>query len=338
MTTIIKFSFAVTVLLPQSLLGAQDLCDTLGALEADPNAIAPAVSFQDINAVSLIEACAIAIDRRDKDLPRFLLQRGRGYLRAGDGAAAMADIQKSHDLGYPAGTFGLATAYYLGDDVDQDFERARALFELSYEEGIRWSAKGLSILYANESYEYFDPAVSNTWALRFEYKVPAELSASRTLIDLVLQKHQHQCDEELENDIDAFELSEPKALTTYADDFYDLTILPSGKLATVIHAGFACGDLGHLWSGSGGSPLYVIADGQIFENWLSHRPFSVTHEGETFVMIPKHGSACQAGDQELSIVGADICYAVALWHETQRTFYGYGNVLNYSDLNPKLED
>ena len=338
-TSMLKSCVTTTMLLwTPSLLVAQDLCDTLGALEADPSAVAPAISFQDINAVNLIEACAVAIDRLDADLPRFLLQRGRGHLRSGDGAAAMADIQKSHDLGYPAATFGLATAYYLGDDVKQDFERARALFELSYEEGIRWSAKGLSILYANEAYEYYDPAVSNTWAARFEYKVPVGLSAPRALIDLVLQKHQNQCDEELAKDIDAFELHEPKALTTYADDFYDLTILPSGKLATVIHAGFACGDLGHLWSGSGGSPLYVIAEGQIFENWLSHRPFSVTSEGETFVMIPKHGSACQAGDEELSIAGADLCYAVSLWHETQQTFYGYGNVLKYSDLNPKLED
>ena len=310
-----------------------ELCDALGALEADPQAVAPAVAFQNVQATNLIEACAVAIDRSDEGLPRFLLQRGRGYLRAGDGTAAMADIQKSHDMGYPAATFGLATAYYLGDYVQQDFERARALFELAYEEGVRWSARGLSILYANEAYEHFDVELANTWAARFEYKVPDGLSAPRYLIDLVLAKHQRQCDRDLAKDIDAFELDEPAALTTYADDFYDLEISSNGTLATVIHAGFGCGDLGHLWSGSGGSPLYVIADGQIFENWLAHRPFSVERDGETFLMIPKHGSGCSSSNPELAVAGADICYAVALWHEEQRTFYGYGNVLEYSGLN-----
>ena len=329
-----KIVTALSVLITPSLMFAQDLCDTLGALEADPKAVTPAVAFQDINPVNLIEACAVAIDRADGGLPRFLLQRGRGYLRAGDGAAAIADIQKSHDMGYSAATFGLATAYYLGDDVEQDFERARALFELAYEEGVRWSAQGLSILYANEAYEHFDLKLANTWAARFEYKVPNGLSAPRYLIDLVLAKHQRQCDEDLAEDIDAFDLDEPTAITTYADDFYDVKISSNGTLATVIHAGFACGDLGHLWSGSGGSPLYVIADGQIFENWLSHRPFSVESDGEQFLMIPKHGSGCQTSDPELIVAGADICYAIVLWHDMQRTFYGYGNVLEYSDLNP----
>ena len=334
----LKIATLVAALITPSLSFAQDLCDILGSLEADPNAVAPAVAFQDINPVNLIEACAVAIDRSDESLPRFLLQRGRGYLRLGDGAAAMSDIQKSHDMGYSAATFGLATAYYLGDDVEQDYERARALFELAYEEGVRWSARGLSILYANEAYEHFDLELANTWAARFEYRVPTGLSAPLHLIELVLAKHQKQCDEDLARDIDAFELNEPIALTTYPDDFYDLKISSSGMLATIIHAGFRCGDLGHLWSGSGGSPLYVIAGGQIFENWLSHRPFSVETNGEIFLMIPKHGSACRTSDPESAIAGADICYALALWHDEQRTFYGYGNVLEFSDLNPTPEN
>ena len=102
-----KIVTALSVLITPSLMFAQDLCDTLGALEADPKAVAPAVAFQDIQPTNLIEACAVAIDRADDGLPRFLLQRGRGYLRAGDGSAAMADIQKSHDMGYSAATFGV---------------------------------------------------------------------------------------------------------------------------------------------------------------------------------------------------------------------------------------
>ena len=89
----LKITAVITVLITPSLMFAQDLCDTLGALEADPKAVAPAVAFQDIQPTNLIAACAVAIDRADEGLPRFLLQRGRGYLHAGDGAAAMADIK-----------------------------------------------------------------------------------------------------------------------------------------------------------------------------------------------------------------------------------------------------
>ena len=60
-----KIVTVLAVLITPSVMFAQDLCDTLGALEADPNAVAPAVAFQDINPVNLIEACAVAIDRAD---------------------------------------------------------------------------------------------------------------------------------------------------------------------------------------------------------------------------------------------------------------------------------
>ena len=96
------------------------------------------------------------------------MQRARGYLRAGRGDQAMQDIRAAHDLDYPAATFALATAYFLGDDVPQDFEQARMLFENSYQQGVTWSAKGLSMLYENEFFEGYDPAKSADWLMKFE--------------------------------------------------------------------------------------------------------------------------------------------------------------------------
>ena len=90
-----------------SLLVAQDLCDTLGALEADPVQL-PCSGVSDIQPTNLIEACAVAIDRADDGLPRFCFKEGEVICALG-GAAAMADIRKSHDMGYSAATFGLAT-------------------------------------------------------------------------------------------------------------------------------------------------------------------------------------------------------------------------------------
>ena len=143
-------------------------CDQLGALQADPMAVSAPVSFDLIDADALISACTLALQGDSSDRARYLLQRARGYLRAGRGDQAMQDIRAAHELDYPAATFALATAYFLGDDVPQDFEQARVLFENSYEQGVNWSAKGLSMLYENEFFEGYDPVKSANWLTKFE--------------------------------------------------------------------------------------------------------------------------------------------------------------------------
>ena len=143
-------------------------CDQLGALQADPMAVSAPVAFDAIDAVALISACTLALQADGIDRARYLLQRGRGYLRSGRGNQAMQDIRAAHDLDYPAAAFALATAYFLGDDVPQDFEQARMLFENSYEQGVNWSAKGLSMLYENEFFKGYDPVKSADWLMRFE--------------------------------------------------------------------------------------------------------------------------------------------------------------------------
>jgi len=142
-------------------------CDHLGALQADPMAVSAPVAFNAIDANALISACSDALEGAGPERARFLLQRARGYLRAGYADQAMQDIRAAHDLDYPAATFALATAYFLGDDIPVDFEKARMLFEHSYEQGVNWSAKGLSMLYENEFYEGYDPIKSADWLLKF---------------------------------------------------------------------------------------------------------------------------------------------------------------------------
>ena len=102
-------------------------CDILASLEADPSSVSSPVAFNDIHPREVIGACSRAIARNDEE-PRFLVHRARGYLKVGDGDKALSDLKQAHQLGYPAATFGLATAYYLGDDISQDFNKARELF------------------------------------------------------------------------------------------------------------------------------------------------------------------------------------------------------------------
>jgi len=99
--------------------------------------------------------------------PRFLLQRARGYLRGGQAGLALNDLNASHKLGYPAATFGLATAYFLGDDVKHDDARAESLFLQAYQGGVIWAARGLASLYGDPASELFDLDKSEMWGDRF---------------------------------------------------------------------------------------------------------------------------------------------------------------------------
>ena len=304
---------------------AATLCDELGALEADPSAVTAPVAFQDIDSEALISACTHEIGKQDDDLPRYLLQRGRGYLRGGQSELAIADFAKSHELGYPAGTFALATAYHLGDDIEQDVDEARRLYEEAYSRGNRWAAKGLSMLYAYENISGRIQAAAMRWEARFGYDVPLNLTAKRPVIDNVLDHYQNECDGYIEKDIDFVDDGSLQKLTVYPEDFFDLKLTTDGLMGTVVYAGFRCSDMGHIWSGSGGSSYYVIIGDQIFEGW-GGVPYSMTAGNTIHLILPKHGSACSYGDDKTPI-GAEACHGIANWSVMEQKFSSIGEQL-----------
>ena len=124
-------------------------CDQLAALEADPLSAALSVKFADLNAKRVIAKCTEAISTSGNKVEeaRFTLQRARGYYRAGEAGAAIKDLLAAYALGYPAASFGLATAHFLGEGIDKDVLRAEILFLESYRKGVVWSARGLALLY-----------------------------------------------------------------------------------------------------------------------------------------------------------------------------------------------
>ena len=92
---------------------SREQCDVLGSLQADSMAVSDPVAFANIEPLALIEACDRALIRDDENKARYILHRARGYLRLGESSKAIADIKRSHEMGYPAATFALATAYFL---------------------------------------------------------------------------------------------------------------------------------------------------------------------------------------------------------------------------------
>ena len=117
--------------------------------------------------------CTLAIQKskNSENISRFYLQRARGYLKTGNITDAVSDLNKSYELGYPVAAFALATLFYLGDDVTQDFELAKKLYLESYDDGVIWAAKGLYFLYSDPSYINNDKNLANIWKNLFESSI-----------------------------------------------------------------------------------------------------------------------------------------------------------------------
>ena len=156
-----------------SLSYAESECDKLAALEADPLSVSLPVNFADLNAEKVIVACSEAIIRSQEKIEkaRFTLQRARRYFRARNPDAAFNDLLVAYDLGYPAASFGLATALFLGDGVEKDVLSAETLFLESYREGVTWSARGLALLYSEVGSHLYDTEKSILWENKFNEEI-----------------------------------------------------------------------------------------------------------------------------------------------------------------------
>jgi TPR repeat protein len=147
---------------------AVEECDLLGSLEADPFSTSEPVKFQDIQSTKLVNACTEAIQEQNDNVARYYLLRARGHLRGGSYEQAISDISLSHDMGYPAATFALATLYHFGDAMPQDLEKAASLYEAAYNNGVTWAARGLAILYEDFSFGNYNPELAKAWVKKFE--------------------------------------------------------------------------------------------------------------------------------------------------------------------------
>ena len=146
---------------------ALEKCDILGSLEADPLKKTVPIKFEDLQYLELIEACTKSIEIKDHNIGRYYLLRARGYLRSGSYEKAISDIRHSHDLGYAAATFALATLHHFGEAMPKDLTRAEFLYKLAYSNGVKWAAQGLSMLYKDISFSGYNLKLSHEWLEKF---------------------------------------------------------------------------------------------------------------------------------------------------------------------------
>ena len=163
----IHIIIAITFIAFTGKVLALEKCDILGSLEADPLKKTVPVKFEDLQYLELIEACTEAIAIQDNNNGRYYLLRARGYLRSGSYEKAISDIKRSHDMGYAAATFALATLHHFGDAMPKDLTRAEFLYKLAYSNEVKWAAKGLSILYKDQSFSSDNLKLSREWLEKF---------------------------------------------------------------------------------------------------------------------------------------------------------------------------
>ena len=293
----------------------------MAALEADPTAVSEPVAFIDIQPEQVVKACTDALNVGSNLKPRFLLQRARGRLRGGQAELALSDLNASHKLEYPAATFGLATAYFLGDDVERDDARAESLFLNAYEGGVYWAARGLASLYGDPASELFDLDKSEMWEDRFH---------RGQQVSKIISSYRMQCaatqDEFIELVPDDY-TAPSKVLQIDQESIYELRI-SEDQIATVVYADFSCENIGRGWCGSGGCSYHIVAGGQVFSG-AGGKPYSFNEETNPMLILSRGGGACTLSDGRTA-PNTSPCFSVATWDTANQLFSSVDSALPLS--------
>ena len=100
------------------------------------------VAFGDVRTEEAIAACIEAMretDASDKALPRIAYTLGRVHHAAGEHEKAKMSYEVSAESGFPLALNNLASLYYDGAGVPQDFHKAYALFAKAGDQGLTLS-------------------------------------------------------------------------------------------------------------------------------------------------------------------------------------------------------
>ena len=103
------------------------------------------------------------------------------------------------------------------------------------------------------------------------------------------------------------------------DNLKHIKLLQGNTELTVLDASFECPGAGYIWSGSAGSPTYLVIDGSIYEiAGGSPYPFDISKDRT--VLINWHGgNDCQAMDGQ-SYPNSGACFSSMYWSDDDKTF------------------
>jgi len=154
------------------------------------------------------------------------------------------------------------------------------------------------------------------------------------ITDEILKEYKDECIADRRDILGVSHISDELAtvFTVAADAVYEIELAPDGTTGKVVYHEFHCAEFGYQWCGTNGCGFHIVVDGVAFERFGGGRPFSVTVEDNTFVIIPLHRGSCRTSDGEL---GANFgCYGIATWDAEENTFVGQKNQIKVKQMHP----
>ena len=122
--------------------------------------------------------------------------------------------------------------------------------------------------------------------------------------------------------------SENKHVELRNDQITRHKLLQDQSTLLVLDASFQCEDFGHPWSGSAGSPTYLVIKGKAYEIVRGSVSTFHVNESTTVINIWHHGSNCKSIASDI-ISGSKPCFSAIYWDEVTETFnwFAGGNIV-----------
>lgn len=160
-------------------------CDILAADAEDPERVAEAVPFDEVDAVLSVPACEDAVLRWPGH-PRLLFQLGRAYDSAGRQADGMARYQQAMDAGYGAAASSLAKRLEDDDRPGRDEAEVARLHQWAANRGHVGSMVSLGRLYEAGRGVERDDTIAVAWYNR-AFEANGSPAAAFSLARLLVQ-------------------------------------------------------------------------------------------------------------------------------------------------------
>jgi len=135
---------------------------------------------------------------------------------------------------------------------------------------------------------------------------------NRDAVQRILNDYSKQCSSYQDG-------GENRKLKIEEDNLKQIKLLQGDTELTVLTASFECPGAGYIWSGSAGSPTYLIIGELIYEmNRGSPYPFNISED--MTVLINWHGgNECKTSDGQ-TYPNSGACFSTIYWDADQNTF------------------
>ena len=115
------------------------------------------------------------------------------------------------------------------------------------------------------------------------------------------------------------DVGENRKLKIEEDNLKQIKLLQGNTELTVLDASFDCPGVGYMWSGSAGSPTYLIIDGVIYEmDRGSPYPFNIS-DTKTVLINWHGGNDCKTMNGQ-SYPNSGACFSSMFWSDSDKTF------------------